>query len=139
MSRMPLRLSALPLGLAFALTACGGAPPPADAPHSHLHTTMVTVTDQALLPSPTVRIPILSTVVCRNRSTAPLRVEVTSASCGGCDTVMGFTPGTTGARTADVAPGAIATLCFHQLGSFPFVAHTGSGELRGTIEVGDAK
>src|SRR5436190_22800842 len=47
MSRMPLRLSALPLGLAFALTACGGAPPPADAPHSHQHTTMVTVTDQA--------------------------------------------------------------------------------------------
>lgn len=138
MLRTASRRSALPL--AIALAACTSAPAtPVDAPHTHQHTTMVTVTDQALLPSPTVKIPILSTVVWRNRSQAPLRVEVETASCGGCDTVMGFTPGTKGARTAEVAPGAIATLCFHQLGSFPFVAHTGANELRGCIEVGEAK
>ena len=127
------------LSLVLTFAACGSSPEAAiDAPHNHQHTTMVTVTDDAVLPSPAVKIPILSTVVWRNRGNAPMRIEVAAASCGGCDTVLGFTPVTKGARSADVAPGAIATLCFHQAGVFPFVAHVGSTELRGTIEVAAA-
>lgn len=135
MTRNLLRPVALPLLLAA--VACDSAPPAvANTPHTHQHTTMVTVTDSSVLPSPTVKIPLLSTVVWRNRATAPVQIEVIAASCGGCDTVLGFTPGTTGARTAAVSPGAIASLCFHYAGSYPFVARTGNTELRGSIEVG---
>lgn len=115
------------------LAACASPAPIQD--HTHRITTTVTITDAALLPAATVPIPVFSTVVWRNRSSAPAEIAVTAATCGTCETVMGFAPGDGGARSVAVAPGAVATLCFHQPGSYPFTASTGGQQLQGTIVV----
>jgi hypothetical protein len=39
--------------------------------------------------------------------------------------VLGFAPGPNGARSLPIAPGGIATLCFHDAGTFPFTARLG--------------
>jgi hypothetical protein len=75
-------------------------------------------------------------VVWRNRSTQPAQIAVTAATCGSCETVMGFAPAEDGARSVAVAPGSVATLCFHRPGSFVFTATSGATELQGTIVVG---
>ncbi len=116
------------------LAACGAAPEPAG--HVHRVTTTVTVTDDGLLPAATVTIPVFSTVVWRNRGTHPLAVKVEATACPSCDTVFGFVTGEDGARSVSLEPGAVATLCFHGQGSFPFVARVGDHEHRGVIEVG---
>ena len=127
-----------PFAVLLSLAAsCSGTPAP--AVHEHTITTCVTVTDDALLPAPAVTIPAMSTVVWRNRSANELSIELDSASCPNCDTVFGFVPGEGGARSAKLAPGAVATLCFHALGTFPFVARTGGKEHRGSIEVGSPR
>lgn len=118
------------------LASCGAAPEPIG--HVHRFTTMVTVTDQALLPAASVSIPAFSTVVFRNRSAHTMSIEIESAACPSCDTVLGFAAGANGARSTDIAPGAVATLCFHAPGTFPFLAHVGGTEHRGKIEVGGA-
>lgn len=123
------------LGLAVA-AACGAGPEPKG--HVHRFSTTVTVTDDALLPHATVTIPAFSTVVWRNRSAHEMSIELDAATCPSCDTVYGFTAGPSGARAATIAPGAIATLCFHAPGTFPFVARTNGKDLRGAIEVGSA-
>ncbi len=48
---------------------------------------------------------------------------------------MGFAPDPDGARSVALAPGSVASICFHDEGSFPFVAKLGVGEQRGTITV----
>lgn len=123
------------LGLTLA-AACGTGPEPKG--HVHRFSSTVTVTDDALLPHATVVIPAFSTVVWRNRATKEMAIELEAAACPSCDTVYGFTAGSNGARSATIAPGAIATLCFHAPGTFPFVARTNGKELRGAIEVGSA-
>lgn len=128
----------IPCSLPFLLlAACASETPIQD--HAHRITTTVTITDSELLPTPTVPIPAFSTVVWRNRSTQPAQIAVTAATCGSCETVMGFAPSEAGARSVAVAPGAVATLCFHQQGHFAFVAKTGASELQGTIVVGAAR
>lgn len=133
------RLASLPLGL-FLFGACASAPTESAPPPPHVHriTTTVSVTDDALLPDADVRIPNASTVVWRNRGSAPLHVDIDIVTCGGCETVMGFHGDPTGAHSTDVAPGAIATICFHQLGTFAFRARIGDHEHRGTITVAEA-
>lgn len=116
------------------LAACAGSPPPAN--HSHTITTTVTVTNDALLPGASVAIPAMSTVVWRNRSTNDLEIRLDTVACPQCDTVFGFVPNETSAHSTTIRPGAVATLCFHSPGSFPFVARLGDKEHRGTIEVG---
>jgi hypothetical protein len=141
------RLASLPLGLflfgfLFGLLSSGCASAPAEsaapAPHVHRITTTVSVTDDALLPHADVRIPDASTIVWRNRGSAPLHVDIDIVTCGGCETVMGFHGDPKGAHSTDIAPGAIATICFHQLGTFGFTARIGDHEHRGTITVTEA-
>jgi hypothetical protein len=120
------------------LAACTTRPEPATGTADHVHrvTTTITLTDTAVLPSPTVDIPNLSTVVWRNRGTAPVQVEIAATTCGGCETVLGFAPAANGARSVAIAPGCVASICFHVQGSFPFVARSGDRDQRGTIRVG---
>ena len=129
-----MRLPFTPLLL---LAACASEPPIQD--HTHRITTTVTITDTQLLPMPTVPIPVFSTVVWRNRSSQPVQIAVLAATCGKCETVMGFAPAEDGARSVAVAPGAVATLCFHQQGNFVFAAKSDANELQGTIVVGAAR
>lgn len=129
--------SPLPLflvGLALA-ASCATAPEQPAALHSHRVTTTVTVTDQALLPQAAVTIPAFSTVVWRNRGSQPLVVAIAATSCGDCETVLGFAPADHGARSVAIAPGAIASLCFHDTGRFAFTATVGTTAHHGEVVV----
>jgi hypothetical protein len=132
-------MSRLPTLSVLAVAAIGaGCATPAHEPHEHTITTTITVTDDAVLPQAVVPIPVVSSLVWRNRGTAPLEVSIRMTTCGGCETVMGFRAVADGARAMEIAPGAIATICFHERGAFPFVARIGGAEYRGEIRVGDA-
>jgi hypothetical protein len=132
-----LRTSLCSLLLAVPPLGCAAAEP---APHVvHRHTTAVTVTDYGLLPEPVVLIPPFATVVWRNRGSAPLVLQVEGSACPGCDTVLGFSAASAGARSAAVAPGEVATLCFHDPGAFAFVARLGAIEHHGVIRVGGGR
>jgi hypothetical protein len=50
--------------------------------------------------------------------------------------VLGFEPTKDGARSAAIGPGGLATLCFHDAGTYAFVAVQNGVEQRGSIEVG---
>lgn len=110
---------------------------PADpaVPHVHRITTTVSISDAAVLPHVDEIIPVLSTVVWRNQGQAPLRIDVQAVSCGKCETVLGFRTAAHGAQSVAIAPGAVATLCFHELGVFPYTAQIGGVTHRGTISV----
>lgn len=123
--------------LALGTTACSTPPPPVG--HVHRHSATVIVTEAELLPSPAITIPAFATVVWRNRSAQPMTVEVAAAACPECDTVLAFTAGERGARSTRIAPGAVATLCFHEPGMFAFTAQLGDVTHRGTVEVGPAR
>lgn len=130
----------LPPLLGLGLAACASGPEPTDVEigHNHRITTLVTVTGDALLPGADVRIPAMSTVVWRNVAAVPLTIDVDSTTCASCETVLGFRSKERGAGCRAVAPGGVASLCFHEAGSFPFVVHLEDRELRGTIVVGAA-
>lgn len=130
---LPLFLVALAVG-----ASCASAPDEPAAVHSHRTTTTVTVTDAGLLPQPTVAIPVFSTVVWRNGGSQPLVVAIEAASCGDCETVLGFRAADHGARSVAIAPGSVASLCFHDAGRFAFTATVGATAHRGTIVVGGA-
>ncbi|MBL8756237.1 MAG: hypothetical protein JNK15_23280 [Planctomycetes bacterium] len=98
-------------------------------------TTTVTVTEAGVMPLADVRIPAFSTVVWRNAASVPLRIAIDAAACPDCETVLGFAGSAAGAHAAAVAPGQVATLCFHDAGTFPFVLQLGGREHRGTIVV----
>lgn len=100
---------------------------------------MVTVTDVAVLPSPHLAIPMLSSVLWRNRGSQPLEVTIHAKTCGGCETVLGFAPAGDSACAHAIAPGSFASICFHEAGTFPFVAKIGDHEQRGEIVVGGAQ
>lgn len=122
-------------GLFFALaswSACAGTPPPI---HQYRVTTTVSIGSFGVAPRTDVQIPVLSTVVWRNLGAAPVTVEIELATCGRCETVLGFAPGPNGARSVPIAPGGIATLCFHDAGTFPFTARLGDTVHTGTITV----
>lgn len=132
--------SPLPLFLAtLAFASCATAPEQPQADHSHRITTTVTVTDAALLPAATVAIPAFSSVVWRNRGSQPLEVAIDGTSCGTCETILGFAPAEHGVRSVAIAPGAVASICFHEVGKFPFVTRLGGAERRGEIVVGGAQ
>lgn len=119
---------------------CGCATAPKDTGHhAHAHTATITVTATGLQPGATVVVPTFATVVWQNRTGAPLEVAVDGAGCNDCDTVLGFAAAGQGARALAIAPGAVATLCFHDAGSFGFVARGDAGEWRGAIEVGGGR
>jgi hypothetical protein len=128
----------LPVLLAAAAVAagCGSAPPDGSAEHRHRTTTTLTVTDDAILPSARVVIPTFSSVVWRNRASVPLEVTIDATTCGRCDTVLGFTPSPNGARCTAIAPGSVASICFHADGTFPFKTRLGGSERTGEIVVG---
>lgn len=132
--------SSLPLFLvALALVASCAATADHSADHTHRITTTVTVTDAAILPTAEVEIPVFSSVVWRNRGSAPLEVAIEATSCGTCETVLGFAPADHGVRSVAIAPGSVATICFHELGRFAFVTKIGGNERRGEIVVGGAR
>lgn len=120
------------------LAACSAPPEqtPTVGAHDHRVATLVTFTPNGLSPGPEVHIPPMSTVVWRNQLDEPLDIDVVAASCPSCETVYGFVAGHEGAGCRSVGPGAVASLCFHQQGRFPFVGRAGHRELRGTIVVG---
>jgi hypothetical protein len=122
------------------LAGCTTRPDTAPGTSDHVHriTTTVTVTDAAVLPTADVDIPVFSTVVWRNRGSSPMHVDIAAAACGRCETVLGFEPTAAGARSLPIAPGSVATICFHERGDFPFVV-SGAREHRGTIRVGEAR
>ncbi|MBL8728278.1 MAG: hypothetical protein JNM25_07610 [Planctomycetes bacterium] len=120
----------------FAVLAACATAPPAPAVHRHTHTATLTVADTGLRPGPHVAIPTYATVVWRNDTATPIAIEVAAATCNDCDTVLGFAAGDGGASATEVAPGAVATLCFHDAGSFAFVVRGAGTEHRGTIDVG---
>lgn len=135
---MPRSRPSLVLALAAVLSACAGAPTPASA-HAHNETATVIVTDRGLLPDPVVAIPTFATVVWQNRADAALTIEVSAAACNACDTVVGFTQIDTGARSAAIAPYGVTTLCFHDAGTFAYVARVGDVEHHGVIQVGGGR
>ena len=104
-------------------------------PHVHRITTMVSISDADVLPGFDVVIPVQSTVVWRNQGQVPLRIDVQAVSCGKCETVLGFRTAAHGAQSVAIAPGSVATLCFHELGAFPYTAQLGGVTHRGTIAV----
>ena len=126
---------ALPLVLLFGCTSTPG-PQPTGLSHRHRITTTLTVTADSVLPASEIRIPVMSTLVWRNRTDLPLQIDIASAACNQCDTVLGFTKVGTGARAIALAPGGIATLCFHDAGVFAYTTQSGDRVLEGTIAVG---
>jgi hypothetical protein len=125
--------------LAAAVAACAAAPPPVAIAHQHRVATTVTVTDDAILPAARVVIPRMSSLVWRNAGSAPLEVSIAAATCGGCDTVFGFRPVAEGSRCTAIAPGAVAAICFHEDGTFPFTARSGGRERTGEVVVGGGR
>jgi hypothetical protein len=128
---LPLFLVAMAL-----IASCATAPDQPLADHVHRITTTVTVTDSAILPAPTVAIPAFSSVVWRNRGSQPLEVSIAATVCGQCETVLGFQNAERGVHSVAIAPGSVASLCFHKAGKFPFVAKVGATEQHGEIVVG---
>ncbi|MFO1032121.1 MAG: hypothetical protein U1F60_13670 [Planctomycetota bacterium] len=126
-------------GLFFSLASwsgCASAPPPLEPPtHQHRVTTTVSIGDHGVAPRAEVQIPVLSTIVWRNLGAAPATVEIELTTCGRCETVLGFAPGPNGARSLPIAPGGIATICFHETGTFPFTARLGDTVHTGSITV----
>ena len=122
----------------LAIVASCASPEPPRADHVHRFTTTVTVTDGAILPAADFTIPAFSSVVWRNRGSAPLEVTIQAASCGTCETVLGFQPQPQGVRSVAIQPGAVASICFHTVGKFPFAAKVGDREQRGAITVAEA-
>jgi hypothetical protein len=119
------------------LSSCTAAPasPSLALSHRHRITTTLTVTEAAVLPSNDARIPVMSTLVWRNHTGQPLQIDIAAAACNDCDTVLGFTAAAAGARAIALAPGGVATLCFHDPGSFAYVTRTGSLVHDGTVHV----
>ena len=132
----PRCMRALLLGslvaVSFVLTACKSEPAPDP---THRYTTMLTVTDDGLLPEPTVTVPVFSTVVWRNRGSKPMAIEVEGAPYNECDTVLGFAAAGNGSRAAAIQPGEVATLCFHEAGTFPFKVRVDATERQGFVLV----
>lgn len=120
---------------ALALAGCATAPAAEPLAHEHRQATTVVVTLGALLPDPVARIPEMATVVWHNRTGVPLSLRVHGAPCPPCDTVLGFRQEGDGASCAAVAPGSVATLCFHEVGSFAYEAKAGAAIHRGTVVV----
>lgn len=120
---------------AFTFAACAGRPA---APHVHVHATVVTVSDAGLQPAATVSIPTYATVVWRNGGNAPLQVDIDAAICGDCETVVGFRPRPPGSQAPAIPAGGVATMCFHDAGTFAFTATLADRTHRGTITVGGA-
>ena len=136
---MPRRLS--PCHLLLLLGGCHAPPvsPPNTLPHSHRGTTTLTVTAAAILPAPEVRIPVMSTLVWRNRTDRPLQIDIAAAACNQCDTVLGFSTAGSGARAINLPPGGVATLCFHEPGVFAYATRSGDSVHEGTIAVEDRR
>ncbi|MEZ6038402.1 MAG: hypothetical protein R3F29_13040 [Planctomycetota bacterium] len=131
---LPLRLALT--ALAAAVAACSSAPPQPPAPNRpHLHTATVSITGEALLPAAKVSVPAMSTVVFRNRTAQPFAVDIDQVVCQRCDTVLGFEPAGGGARCDTGAAHGVATLCFHDPGTFPFVVTVGDRTFDGIVEV----
>lgn len=129
-------LSLLALGAAG---ACKSAADPADHDHNHRYTTMVTIADDRLLPAAEVAIPAFATVLWRNNTASPVEVAVEKALCNACDTVLGFAAVDGGVQSAPIAPGAVATLCFHEPGEFAFTVAGAGAPRRGTVHVGGGR
>jgi hypothetical protein len=132
--RRRLSLSVLPLVLVLGCTS-SPRPQPTGPSHRHRVTTTLTVTADTVLPADEVRIPVMSTLVWRNRTDQPLQIDIDAAACNQCDTVLGFAPAAAGARAVALAPNGIATLCFHDAGVFAYTTRSGDRVRRGTIRV----
>jgi hypothetical protein len=102
----------------------------------------VTVTDGALLPSAELHIPQYASVVFRNeRGAGDIEVALDRelGQSQGCATTLHFEAVGHGAVARALPPHGIATICFHEAGTFPFVVRTAAGELHGSIVVGSAR
>lgn len=125
------RLSLLPLLLA----ACA-APTPA-TPHVAAET--VTITENGLLPGPTIRVPRFGAVLFQNATktaTCEVTVDRPLAPTKACSTTLGFAEHGLRTRTEALPPRGIASLCFHDEGTFPFAVVVDGRSFDGAIVVG---
>lgn len=119
------------------LLAVGCSTPPHETglPHSHRSSITATITADAVLPTETITIPSFSAVVWRNRAGNSAAITIHTASCGTCETILGFQPVPQGARAAAVRPESVASICFHDAGTFHYTVEVGGRTLQGTIVV----
>ena len=137
----PGRRGAVLLSCALPWFATACAAPAAPAVHEHFATATVSVTEQGLQPADAVVLPAFGVVVWRNALPAgAITIEVESAFplCEQCSTVVNFESVDDHSRSSPVAPQAIASLCFHQAGTFRYVVHTPAGDRPGSVRIGGA-
>jgi hypothetical protein len=64
-----------------------------------------------------------------------MAIEVEGAPCNECDTVLGFAAAGNGSRAVAIQPGEVATLCFHEAGTFAFKVRVDATERQGLVLV----
>ena len=87
---------------------------------------------------PVSRIPAGSTIFLRNVDPTRfcvVRLEGDLTSSRECATVTGFSFGARDASSHPIAPGGLASICFHDPGRYPLEVSGGAGPLVGVIEV----
>lgn len=128
---MPRLSQLLPLLLAACVS-----PPPATP---HLAADTLTITADGLRPGPTLRVPRFGAVVFRNAepaSTAEVTVDRPLAPTEACASTLGFDDHGEHSRTQPLPPRGLASLCFHDEGTFAFSVAIGGRTFEGTIVVG---
>jgi hypothetical protein len=121
------------------MAACAGSPLP-ENPHFSSQT--VTVTDRGLQPGAELAIADFGTVVFRNgRSAGDVAIAIARPfePSAQCSTTLQFFAQESQSVSLPLSPHGVASICFHESGSFPFVVTTPEGELRGTVIVGGAQ
>jgi hypothetical protein len=87
---------------------------------------------------PASRFPAGTTIFLRNPDPTRfcvVRIEGDLSTSRECATVTGFTFGEAAAVSDPIAPGGVASLCFHEPGRYPFEVSGGAGPLAGVFEV----
>jgi len=136
------RQEARAAGALIIATVLGGCSSVQPSTHVLAAAETVTVTDGALLPSNELHLPQYGSVVFRNgRGSGDIEVALDRelGASQRCATTLHFEAVGHGAVARALPPHGIATICFHEPGTFPFVVRSAGGELRGTVVVGGAQ
>jgi ABC-type transporter lipoprotein component MlaA len=132
-SSSPLRRTAAAALLAI-LGACSVAP---TAHPDRSASVTLTLTAAGLQPQPNVRLPQFGTLVFRNQRGEPVDVSVARpfAPSANCSTALHFAADGAMSVAHGVRGDNLASLCFHEAGTFPFVISDGKTQWRGIVEV----
>lgn len=135
MSRARRTSSRLPVAFLL-LAACAAAPLPQTP---HVSSLTVSASENGLRPAGDVAIEQFGTVVFRNarrQGAIEVAIEREFAPSANCSTTLQFAAKGDQSVSLPLDPGGVATLCFHEPGTFPFEIATPEGPLRGTVVVG---